>query len=73
MQAQKVFFFEEGIEQGGVGEHFQHLLCEAGFAGNYYLRGITNFVPHASMLQSLDALGLNDRGMVDFITSECGQ
>lgn len=71
--AERVFFFEEGMEQGGVGEHFHHLLAESGFNGNYYLRGITDFVPHATMLQSLQALGLDDGGMEKFITSECGQ
>ncbi len=70
-QAKKIFFFEEGIEQGGVGEHFNYLLNEQGFRGRFYLRGITNFVPHATMLQSLDALGLNDRGMIDLIMTEC--
>ncbi len=71
--AKSVFFFEEAIEQGGVGEHYHHLLCEAGFIGKYFLRGIQNFVPHATMLQSLEALGLDEQGMADFIISECGK
>lgn len=69
--AKKVFFFEEGIEQGGVGEHFDYLLVSSGFTGRFYLKGITNFVPHATMLQSLNALGLNDRGMINLIMTEC--
>lgn len=52
--ASRVFFFEEGIEQGGVGEHMHHLLCGSDFKGDYYLRGITNFVSHATMFQSLE-------------------
>jgi len=70
-KAKKVFFFEEAIEQGGVGEHFDYLLTSIDFLGKFYLRGITNFVPHATMLQSLDALGLNDNGMMNLIMTEC--
>jgi 1-deoxy-D-xylulose-5-phosphate synthase len=70
-KAQKVFFFEEGMEQGGVGEHFDYLLAGTEFSGRFYLRGITDFVPHATMLQSLDALGLNDKGMMNLIMTEC--
>lgn len=70
-KAKKVFFFEEGIEQGGVGEHFEYLLAAGDFAGKFYLRGIKDFVPHATMLQSLDELGLNDKGMVNMIKTEC--
>lgn len=70
-KAKKVFFFEEGIEQGGVGEHFAYLLTAKDFTGKYYLRGIKNFVPHATMLESLDELGLNDKGMVNLIKTEC--
>ena len=66
-----MFFFEEGIEQGGVGEHFNYLLSENGFHGRFYLHGITNFVPHATMQQSLDALGLDDKGMKNLIMTEC--
>lgn len=69
-RADAVFFFEEGIQQGGAGEHFGFLLTETGFHGKFYLRGITKFVPHATMLQSLNALGLNDRGMVNLIRTE---
>ncbi len=71
LKAKKVFFFEEGIEQGGVGEHFNYLLTQSGFSGKFYLRGITNFVPHATMLQSLNALELDDKGMVNMIMTEC--
>jgi 1-deoxy-D-xylulose-5-phosphate synthase len=69
--AKKVFFFEEGIEQGGAGEHFDYLLSKTEFRGKFYLRGIKDFVPHATMLQSLDALGLNDKGMMNLIMTEC--
>ncbi|MDF2632315.1 MAG: dxs, partial [Caproiciproducens sp.] len=73
LKAKKIFFFEEGIQQGGVGEHFDYLLTQSGFSGKFYLRGITNFVPHATMMQSLDALELDDKGMVNMIMTECGK
>ncbi len=73
LNAKKVFFFEEGVEQGGVGEHFCCLMNSEGFQGRYYLRGIKSFVPHATMLQSLNELELNDRGMIKLIVTECGK
>ena len=66
----KVFFFEEGIQQGGIGEHFSYLLSQSGYQGGFHLRAITNFVPHATMLQSLSTLGLDDIGMVNTIITE---
>lgn len=69
-QASSIYFFEEGITQGGVGEHFGYLITQSKFAGDFYLRGITNFVPHATMQQSLFALGLDDKGMVNTIMTE---
>ena len=68
--AKKVFFFEEGIQQGGIGEHFSYLLSQSGYQGEFHLRAITNFVPHATMLQSLNTLGLDDIGMVNTIMTE---
>lgn len=69
--AKKVFFFEEAIAQGGVGEHLHHLLSTAGFNGKFLLRAIENFVPHATMLESLENLGLTEKGMIDTILLEC--
>ena len=71
LNTENVFFFEEGIQLGGIGEHFGYLLLKNNFRGKYFLRGITNFVPHATMLQSLHSLGLDDKGMVNMITTEC--
>ncbi len=68
-----VFFFEEGMLQGGVGEHFGYLLGQAGFAGRYVLRGVDDcFVKHATMRQSLEGLGLDETGIFQTIVSECG-
>ena len=69
--AKKVFFFEEAIAQGGIGEHLHHLLSTAGFNGKFLLRAIENFVPHATMLESLENLGLTEKGMIDTILLEC--
>lgn len=66
-QKEVVYFFEEGMRQAGTGEHFACLLQEIGFAGNYHLKAIEQFVPHASMEQSLNGLGLDADGMVKLI------
>ena len=72
-EADAVFFFEEGAAQGGVGEHFSFLLGQAGWRGRYFLRAVTDFVPHASMAESLRALGLDDAGMEQMILTECAE
>lgn len=71
LSADRVFFFEEGVEQGGVGERFSYLLGQAGFTGEFFLRAIRGFVPQATMMETLDSLGLNDTGMVKMILTEC--
>ena len=71
VSADRVYFFEEGIEQGGVGEHFYYLLGQAGFSGIFRLRAINGFVPQATMAETLNSLGLDDGGMVQMILTEC--
>ena len=71
-QYRQVFFFEEGIQQGGVGEHFYYLLGQKGFQGRYYLSGIRQFVKQATVAQSLTDLGLDDSGMMETIMKHNG-
>ncbi len=60
----QVFFFEEGVRSGGIGEHFGCLLQEKGFTGRYSLRAIEDpYIPHAPMFRSLESLGLNTQGI----------
>ena len=67
-----VFFFEEGMQYGGVGEHFGYLLSQEGFSGKYYVKAVNNqFVPQASMAQALHHLGLDNQGMANLIRKEC--
>ena len=59
-----VFFFEEGIQRGGIGEHFSYLLEEQGFEGDFHLRAIEDpYIKHAPMFRSLETLGLNTEGI----------
>ncbi len=68
---QTAFFFEEGMQQGGIGEHFLYLLFSKQFCGHAYLHGIQDFVPHATAAQCLQSLGLDADGMIQTITTEC--
>ena len=72
-RAEKLFFFEEGVEQGGVGEHFITALQKGPHVPCCYLRGICGFVKHASMEESLRELALDPAGMENLIESECGK
>lgn len=68
----QVFFFEEGIRQGGVGEYFASLLIETGFTGHYVLRAIDQpFVKHAPMFRALEQLGLNTEGIRRTVLEYC--
>lgn len=64
-----IFFFEEGMAAGGVGEHFMYELSRCRWDGKYTLTAIDNrFVQHATVESSLKALKLDDSGMADVIS-----
>lgn len=67
-----VFFFEEGVRRGGIGEHFGFLLQEKGFEGRYFLRAIEDpYIPHAPMFRALEKLGLNAQGITSMVLEHC--
>lgn len=69
----QVFFFEEGVRRGGIGEHFSYLLSCLGFEGSYHLTAIEDpYMNHAPMFRSLEKLGLNAEGMQRAILKQCG-
>jgi len=64
-----IFFFEEGMAAGGVGEHFMFELSRGRWNGNYSLTAIDNrFVQQSSVESSLKALSLDDSGMANIIS-----
>lgn len=65
----KVYFFEEGMEQGGIGETFFLRLRDHGFNGSFETTGIKDrFVPQATVDEALEDLGLDCAGMVNKLT-----
>ena len=72
LNTQSVYFFEEGMEMGGIGEHFIASLMKRGYQGRVFLRGIGDrFVKHASMAQCLEELGLDEESIYQAV--KCGE
>lgn len=68
----RVFFFEEGIKTGGIGEHFGFMLFQAGFKGKYTLTAIPDlFLPQSSARRGLEKCGLDAKSMAETIMMEC--
>ncbi len=65
-----VFFAEEGIRRGGIGEEFFAQLNNYGFKGTFRLRGVEDFVEHATVAQSLKKLGLDRESLIQWILEE---
>ncbi len=63
-----VFFFEEGIKTGGIGECFGFMLYNNGYRGNYNLTAIEGYVKQAKVDSALHKLGLDCEGMIRTIT-----
>ena len=60
LRCRRVFFFEEGVRSGGVGEAFALMLLERGFAGQFSLTAVPDcFVPQASVASQLRRFGLD--------------
>lgn len=60
-----IFFYEEGIKSGGIGEKLYMLLSENGFTGKYKLRAIDDkFVTHATVDSTLKKLGLDSDSII---------
>ncbi len=60
----RVYFFEEGIQSGGIGEAFGFALYQSGFAGSYRLTAISGYVAQGTTNSVLHRLGLDAEGMV---------
>ncbi|WP_069988994.1 1-deoxy-D-xylulose-5-phosphate synthase [Massilioclostridium coli] len=72
-QYQRIFFFEEGIRLGGIGEHFLNALNQYGFQGSYTLTAIDHFIPQASVESSLKQLHLDRDGMIKTIVEQINE
>lgn len=68
----QIYFFEEGIKTGGIGEHFGIKLIEQGYCGKYKIYAIDNkFVRQGPVDTLLALLGLDTDGMVKAVIREC--
>lgn len=69
LSAKQIFFFEEGIRSGGIGERFGELLLENGFKGAYTLTAVPDeFVVHAPVSSQMKRYKLDAEGMLSVIT-----
>lgn len=63
-----IYFFEEGMRNGGIAERLGSMLLERGYSGKYRIRAIENkFVEQASVSELLSIYGLDCKAMTDFI------
>lgn len=69
-QFKNVWFFEEGIKNGGIARNFSDSLMLTDFKGNYHIKAINDkFVKQMSVSQALNMLKLDDDGMVSVISN----
>lgn len=67
----KVYFFEEGIRSGGIGERVGLRLLEEGFKGKYKLTAVPdNFVSQATVDELLEQYLLDKKGIVKTISED---
>lgn len=63
-QFSDIYFYEESMRAGGIGEHFSSLLAATGFKGKFKLTAVSEeFVEPASVEQQLEMFGLDKNSM----------
>ena len=67
LNKKQIYFFEEGIRSGGIGEKLAAGLLEKGYCGKYRIRAIEDkFVEQASVAELLEIYGLDCDAMIKF-------
>lgn len=68
LEYSKIFFVEEGMELGGVNEHFGALLHKNGYKGEYLVRALDNvFIPQSSIEEAFVTLGFDEDSIENWI------
>lgn len=66
--AKRIFFFEEGVRSGGIGEKFAAELLERGYKGNYSLTAVEDcFVKQAKVPELIKDYGFDSQSMIEKI------
>lgn len=63
----KIVFYEEGFLTGGIAEHFGNMLFKNNYSGEYYTKGITEYVKQASVGNIMKKLGFDAESIFRFI------
>ena len=68
---QSIWFFEEGVKNGGIARNFADLIALRGFKGSYHIKAIGDeFVRQMSVNEALEMLKLDSKGMVEVIKKD---
>ncbi len=71
LNCKKVFFFEESLESGSVGERFAYLLSKNSFNGKFIHTAVDDgFVKQASVSSLIKKYKLDSEGMYEVISNE---
>ena len=64
----EIYFFEEGVLSGGVGEHIAAKLFKRGFVGKYHINAIDNeFVGASTIKSALKKYKLDSESMIEIV------
>lgn len=67
----EIYFFEESVRSGGIGEHLAGRLLEIGYKGKFSLSAVDNsFIPCAESSEALKNCGLDSNAMREKIRGE---
>lgn len=70
LKAEKIFFFEEGIRSGGIGEKLAATLLEKGYKGDYSLCAVQDcFVKQATIPQLIEQFGFDSESIAQKVKS----
>ena len=71
LEYENIFFFEEALSSGGIGEHFLNKLNTYGYGGRFTLTAVSDcFVQAAPVKSCLKRFSLDCDGMVKIITEQ---
>ncbi len=71
LEYDKIYFFEEGIKNGGIAEHFNAMLTEQSYKGYYFIQAIDDkFIQQGTVTSILNKLQLDDMGMFNIIKGD---